>query len=89
MLKSIKIPTGPTKIFLVNSLGDLEVQKNKCVLGPNFPQVKSLPPQKKTLPKPNLPVLMNIILPKKIAWVQQKHPSNQVPQTDVICKLDK
>lgn len=49
--KASKTPTAPTEIFLVNSFGDLEVQKNKCVLGPNFPQVKSLPPQKKNTTK--------------------------------------
>ena len=46
-------------------------------------------PKKKHYQNQSYLFLWTSLLPKKIAWVQQKHPSNQVPQTDVICKLDK
>ena len=88
--KASKIPTGPTRIFLVNSFGDLEAQTNTNVFwAQTFPRWNLYLPKKKHYQNQTYLFLWTSLLPKKIAWVQQKHPSNQVPQTDVICKLDK
>lgn len=87
--KASKSRQAQQKSFWSIHLETWKFKKTNVFWAQTFPRWNLYLPQKKTLPKPKLPVLMNIILPKKIAWVQQKHPSNQVPQTDVICKLDK
>lgn len=64
-------------------------KKTNAFWAQTFPRWNLYLPKKKHYQNQSYMFLWTSLLPKKIAWVQQKHPSNQVPQTDVICKLDK